>query len=1469
MPLTPPNLAAAKRSPLMTNIKSGILSRFHAPITKFALSLCAALGITSAAQANFVMKTGTTTANWSDEGLWVGDSGNYVIDYNSPNADITFTAAESIASGFWLENANGLVKFEATDPAYGLTMTGGDMHVGGVNWGFLEIDSGTYEFQNDLYIAFSKAHWYDGDKGSLTIKGGELTVGNRIVVANYGGENGTEGALYLSGGTLCAKTIVAGEGSGTVEFYGGTLRAIDDGILIGSGLTVNVPDGYSGTIYTDGFDITIASAVGGTGTLNITGGGKVTFTVEPTCTIDKDNETTIVYDVPDDGSFRWTGASTENSNWSNPDNWYGGVVPSSVDDSVVIPDGKVVTLTADVSVGTVTINGTVTLTTGSYFLRADNISSGNSGLLVLSNAKLAGISANSTISVPLQIEAGTENQLYTANAGGQNGYPINVTSDISGEGKLIINAYCSSGNDSNVNAGISLSGDNSGFRGIIEYRLGAYGSNFQQRQRDVLAASASSEDADWMFYTNCSETPPRNNGLLFSTKNGVYKFGSAQINLPQSAYTVASGVSFIIGKKNADSFIKGTWGKSVAVEWVASTATLTNSAANTGSITLSGGGNLALAASGIPAAINFAEDGGYLVLTDDNALNASIVAAVSTIAEGATFGFVYDGANEISLDLSGKAALLAGKKIAKKGSGALYVAGLPSETACDVDVNEGALVLPHGAVVGDVTVAQGASLVVDLIGAVDDEVVFAYGSASGDMTYRNKPSSGEVVVDDIAKTWTYTVTGVARTFTWNGADGASWNDASNWLVDGEPTSDVPSAIDTVLFSNSAKVSASGTIAGGVQIASGVTLTIPAGLTFTKLTAESGATIAFDSNPIATVGGTLTLITVGQASGVTDAFDLPSTYGVSVDAGTGAITATRDAGIYTWTGSVDSNWATGGNWSVGDSTVAEVPAAEDSVVFPTSDVEGFNGWTVTLPWDVYAETVTLNANVTVSGARTLKAHTINGAAELKLNNAHIGSNGAELNVYCPLNIMPETTNYIYLQKYDGPDDDTKEGSTAGEAYVANLRGPLYGSGVLKADHAGVQGVGVKFYGDNKDFWGTFTSSNYNQRDCTDMGNYTSSSSNAVWNVYTYNNISDQAFIVHGTDTYYFGALNGGLQMGSAGGSKSPNETVSIEVGARDDVASSFALASHVNYNKGYDVSKVGTNKMSIVGKGWAGGNSVFRLNSLAIAGGTAYIPSLPNEFITFRGNGGILQLGYATTSQEIVDVPAETDSETGEVITPAQTHTEYTYTPYDPSALIKNSTAAIGFDDQGTNCTWATALAKSNTGGFIKEGAGTLTLSAAPEYTGATWVKDGTLVVPAEVPEVELTLDPRTAANAVENAHVDGWAYIANTVVYANDSDDDNMTVDIDASGIAKIDISDPSFVDVLRNQKRVVICGTTGTISGFSPKKFVLGETLLVPERPDGVPEQKWQWAAKVMQVNGKNCICVTTSTQPLFIRLR
>ena len=69
------------------------------------------------------------------------------------------------------------------------------------------------------------------------------------------------------------------------------------------------------------------------------------------------------------------------------------------------------------------------------------------------------------------------------------------------------------------------------------------------------------------------------------------------------------------------------------------------------------------------------------------------------------------------------------------------------------------------------------------------------------------------------------------------------------------------------------------------------------------------------------------------------------------------------------------------------------------------------------------------------------------------------------------------------------------------------------------------------------------------------------------------------------------------------------------------------------------------------------------------------------------------------------------------------------TAFDPSAYIKNSTAAIIFDDEGTSRTWATALAESNGGGLEKKGSGTLTLSAVPLYTGTTTVSEGALVIP--------------------------------------------------------------------------------------------------------------------------------------------
>ena len=65
---------------------------------------------------------------------------------------------------------------------------------------------------------------------------------------------------------------------------------------------------------------------------------------------------------------------------------------------------------------------------------------------------------------------------------------------------------------------------------------------------------------------------------------------------------------------------------------------------------------------------------------------------------------------------------------------------------------------------------------------------------------------------------------------------------------------------------------------------------------------------------------------------------------------------------------------------------------------------------------------------------------------------------------------------------------------------------------------------------------------------------------------------------------------------------------------------------------------------------------------------------------------------------------------------------------DYGARIKNSASAMILDTNGQSVTFAGALDSSNTGGLIKNGTGTLSLSAANTYTGTTTVSAGTLAL---------------------------------------------------------------------------------------------------------------------------------------------
>ena len=1463
----------------------------------------------------------TATGNKASPVTWEG-SGSVTTTWNIGCADnVGQVGALTINSGTY--NAGGGFNFGSGTGV--LTMNGGTVNAGGVSyWGTeanadfnATINSGATVNFNGI-DGYTSLRMMNGtgitgiiniDGGTFAVNGGDLELGlgnsdatsqTTINISNGGVfsvGNATERWTILGSAGTGKATINVNDG-GTFAFWriahtgtgecklnvdGGTLKILgktwnyDSGTFAAdndASFTVTIGE-QGGTLDTNGLEVKIPKVLKGSGTLTITGGGSVVFTAQPECTIVSDGAT---YTIEDD-NFYWTGASAENSNWSNPDNWRGGVVPSSAEDSVVIPDGANIELTADATAGTITVNGAASIS-GAYSIYFLNVNKGveNAALTLGDGVVLCcagSTAATAVFGADINIAAGsTVTVRYivdrVSGGGSNNRRAVKITGNLKGYGTL----WLKGDRDKNVTAlcGSNLaSTDNSGFHGTVKVTS----DNGQQRDAHTIAASATSETCHWRIFADC--TNPNYAAGLFTDSGTAseqmkYYFGSLALRLPAnysaSRPLAVSNIEFVIGNLDTDSSLWGSdyFNSNSGIRWVAQTATLTNSVKNAAYIDIVGGGNVAFGATdGIPTAINFKEKGGYVVLTSDATLNAAILAAITTVDldEGGVVGFCYDGETELIVDVSSKAALLGGKTIAKKGSGTLSITGVPGETACDVAVNDGALVLPHGAVVGDVTVAQGASLVIDMIGAEDNEVVFAYASVIGDVIDRNTASIGKIEKDDEAKTWTYVVTGSARTFKWNGEEGAAWTEASNWLiVDGESettATDIPSTIDTVLFDKNATISASGTLAGDVQIAKGVTLTIPAGLTFSKLTAASGAKIAFSADPISTVGGTLTLISVGQGAGISsDVFELPPTYSVGVDAITGAFTATRMSGTYTWTGAKDNNWATSGNWKVDDFVVPEVPAAEDTVVFPASDAEGFEAWEVTLPWDVYADTVTLNAAVELSGARTLKAHTINGSAELKLNNAHIGCNGMDMIVTCPLNILPETTDYIYLMGYN-----------------AMLKGALYGSGKLVSDANGAQYKGVTFKGDVSEFYGEFESTKYNQRDATNMTAPAIGSENAVWrtNPHPGTGSAQQAnhFVIHDNSTLYkFGAYVGGFWVGDI-------TTPHIEIGHRDDVASSFSLTSYGSRSR-FVITKVGSNSMTVTnGKGDP------QIGTLYPNDGASIIYTTP-ETITFGGGALKTPIYETITGKAIKYIYVNATDATDERVLDEDAGTSFTdekdvvYNykeskevdvsgPYYPdvSAVIKDSTGPIWFDTDDADYTWAATLDYSNKGGLTKSGSGTLTLATEPNYTGVTWVQAGTLVVPEGT---SITLDPRSLG-AVSGVTVENYAYRPDTVLDGTEAGDDDLTGNIDVSGIQKIDISDPSYVTALVNQRRVVLCGTTGSITGLNFRHFVQGEKLLVPERPEGVSEKNWDWSVRIMQVDGKRCLCVAPRVVPYTIRIR
>jgi autotransporter-associated beta strand protein len=181
---------------------------------------------------------------------------------------------------------------------------------------------------------------------------------------------------------------------------------------------------------------------------------------------------------------------------------------------------------------------------------------------------------------------------------------------------------------------------------------------------------------------------------------------------------------------------------------------------------------------------------------------------------------------------------------------------------------------------------------------------------------------------------------------------------------------------------------------------------------------------------------------------------------------------------------------------------------------------------------------------------------------------------------------------------------------------------------------------------------------------------------------------------------------------------------------------------------------------------------------------------------------------------------------------------------DPSALIVDSTSPVCFSN-GVNevHTWATALAASNVGGLTKKGAGTLTLTAAPLYTGLTTIEEGTLVVPDGT---ALTVNAFSAGTLSGAASVT-YAYPASTVLAAPaTSGSVSYAAPLDISNIASIDASAATLVV---GQPYVVVAATS--VTGYTKESLAALPFTL----PAGAKAEKW--SLKVLAVEGRRCLCI------------
>lgn len=253
-----------------------------------------------------------------------------------------------------------------------------------------------------------------------------------------------------------------------------------------------------------------------------------------------------------------------------------------------------------------------------------------------------------------------------------NNETIQLYGKILGDGTI-----CTGFDGSKAGRGVQFNADFTEFKGVVTVAQ-TYAAD--KNQIANTAAPLSSWSVCMTGYVS--------NNAIFT--GDTYSFGS--LNAKVGTASLSKNASFTLGGIDTDSGIAGDFGTtySATINWVDSTATFTQSAANTAALNITGGGNAYV--SNVPTTIGFTGNGGYLVIDSSNrGIAGNIVNAIGEPASGVAVGFDVDTGVDASATIT-TIDNLDGASFKKKGAGSLTLSGAFTSLGT-VTVEEGALTI--------------------------------------------------------------------------------------------------------------------------------------------------------------------------------------------------------------------------------------------------------------------------------------------------------------------------------------------------------------------------------------------------------------------------------------------------------------------------------------------------------------------------------------------------------------------------------------------------------------------------------------------------------------------------------------------------------------------------------------------------------------------------------------------------------